>query len=127
MLLRGTRPDLSALMSAAVADAAPDMLAAALDDGIPAGVLSAVVDGTPVVPDVSWLRRDHALIGHTLLALQCGLWAAETPLDFGAALRQMVAGGGDTDTNGAVAGAVLGARYGASAIPGEMVGVCARA
>ena len=49
--------------------------------------------------------------------MQAGLWAAVTPLGFEAALRQIVEAGGDTDTNGAVVGAVLGARYGASAIP----------
>ena len=59
------------------------------------------------------------LIGHTLLAVQCGLWAAVTPLDLEAALRQVVEAGGDTDTNAAVAGAVLGARYGTAAIPGR--------
>ena len=117
MLLRGATPDLRALTSAAVADGAPDLLAAALDDGIPAGILSAVEEGTPVASDASWLRREQVLIGHTLLALQCGLWAAETPLDFEVALRQVVTAGGDTDTNAAVAGAVLGARYGTSAIP----------
>ena len=116
MLLRGVEPDLRSLMSAA-ADGAPDMLTTALDDGIPAGVLSAIEDGVPVVSDASWLRRQQMLIGHTLLALQCGLWAAVTPLDLEAALRQVVEAGGDTDTNAAVAGAVLGARYGASAIP----------
>ena len=45
------------------------------------------------------------------------MWAAETPLDLEVALTQLVSVGGDTDTNAAVAGAVLGARYGASAIP----------
>ena len=58
------------------------------------------------------------LWGHTLIALQMGLWAAVTPLYFGAALREVVRVGGDTDTNGAVVGAVLGARYGFDAIPG---------
>ena len=67
--------------------------------------------------DASWLRRQQMLIGHTLLAVQCGLWAAVTPLDLEAALRRVVEAGGDTDTNAAVAGAVLGARYGAAAIP----------
>ena len=71
----------------------------------------------PIVADASWLRRDQHLIGHTLLALQVGLWAAATPLDFEVALVEIVSAGGDTDTNGAVAGAVLGARYGAAAIP----------
>ena len=46
-----------------------------------------------------------------------GLWAATTPLNFEDALIALVNAGGDTDTNGALAGAVLGARYGASAIP----------
>ena len=31
--------------------------------------------------------------------------------------RGRISAGGDTDTNGAVTGAILGARYGASAIP----------
>ena len=115
MLLRGVESDLRSLMSAAAADGAPDMLAAALDDGIPAGILSTIEEGTQVVPDCSWLRRQQMLIGHTLIALQCGLWAAVTPLGFEAALRQVVEAGGDTDTNAAVA--VLGARYGAAAIP----------
>ena len=117
MLLRGARPDLRALISAAVDDWAPDMLAISLDDGIPVEILSAIGEGVPVVPDASWLRQDQGLIGHTLLALQCGLWAAETPLDLETALSQLVSAGGDTDTNAAVAGAVLGARYGASEIP----------
>ena len=52
-----------------------------------------------------------------LLALQFGLWAAATPLDLEDAVVASVAAGGDTDTNAAVAGAVLGARYGASSIP----------
>ena len=117
MLLRGVEPDLRSLMYAAAVDGAPDMLATALEDGIPAGVLSAIEDGAQVVPDASWLRRQQMLIGHTLLALQCGLWAAVTPLDLEAALRHVVEAGGDTDTNAAVAGAVLGARYGASAVP----------
>ena len=60
--------------------------------------------------------RDHRLIGHTLLAAQFGFWAAATPLGFEDALIASVAAGGDTDTNAAVAGAVLGARYGASNI-----------
>ena len=55
--------------------------------------------------------------GHTVLTMQAGLWAATTPLNFEEALVALVNSGGDTDTNGALAGAVLGARYGASAIP----------
>ena len=117
LLLRGAEPDLCALLKAAAADGGPDLLAAASRDGIPREVLAAMAAGDPVVSDASWLRRDQRLIGHTLLAMQAGLWAAVTPFEFATALRQIVEAGGDTDTNGAVAGAVLGARYGASAIP----------
>ena len=117
LLLRSVEPDLSALIGTASADGCPDMHAAALRDGIPSGVLASVVGGVPVVEDASWLRRDQRLIGHTLIAMQTGLWAAVTPLGFEEALRQVVEAGGDTATNGAVVGAVLAARYRASAIP----------
>ena len=80
-------------------------------------MLASIADGTPLTSDTFWLRQEQRHIGHTVLALQCGLWAAVTELDFETALRGIIESGGDTDTNGAVAGAVLGARYGASAIP----------
>ena len=121
LLLRGQEPDLPAILSAASADGCPDLLAQASSDRIPTQVLSAIAAGEPAPEDASWLRQDQVLIGHTLLALQTGLWAAVTPLDFETALHQVVEGGGDTDTNGAVVGAVLGARYGASAIPQRWV------
>ena len=117
LLLRGREPDLPAIVAAASADGCPDLLAHSNRDRIPVEVLSAIVAGQPLLADASWLRQDQVLVGHTLLAMQTGLWAATTPLDFESALRQVVEGGGDTDTNGAVVGAVLGARYGASAIP----------
>ena len=117
LLLRGVKPDLSALMRAASSDGAPDMLSVAEQDDISTSVLASIADGTPLTPDAFWLRQEQRHIGHTVLALQCGLWAAVTELDFETALRGIIEGGGDTDTNGAVAGAVLGARYGASAIP----------
>ena len=117
LLLRGVVPDLSALMAAGSADGAPDMLVIAERDDISTQVLASIAEGTPLTSDASWLRQEQRHIGHTVLALQCGLWAAVTELDFETALRGIIKGGGDTDTNGAVAGAVLGARYGASAIP----------
>lgn len=116
-LLQGTEPDLAGLISAASADGAPDLLAQASSDGIPTEILRAISTSAPVQSDASWLKQDQRLIGHTLICLQAGLWAAVTELDFEMALRGIIEGGGDTDTNGAVAGAVLGARYGASAIP----------
>ena len=116
-LLRGLQPDLASLMAAMAADGAPDMLAIATDDGIPAEVFSCIASGEAMPSDASWLRKDQGLIGHTLIALQTGLWASVAPMGFEEALRQIVESGGDTDTNGAVAGSVLGARFGASAIP----------
>ena len=123
LLLKGTEPDLSAQMSAASRDGCPDMFEAARRDGIPSDVLESIAGGGQAPEDCSWLRLDQRLIGHTLIALQAGLWAAVMPLGFEEALRQVVEAGGDTDTNGAVAGAVLGARYGASAIPGRWLDV----
>ena len=122
LLLRGLVPDLSAVMQAAYGDGCADMLDVASKDGIPTEVLASIDAWTAVPADASFLRQEQKLIGHTLIALQCGLWAAVTELDFEAALRGVIEGGGDTDTNGAVAGAVLGARYGASEIPQRWMG-----
>jgi len=116
-LLNGEEPDMPALLAAALIDGCPDLGEIAHRDGIPADALDAIASGATPPPDVAWLFRDHSLIGHTLLALQFGLWAATTPLNLEDALIASVAAGGDTDTNAAVAGAVLGARYGASSIP----------
>lgn len=104
MLLRGIAPSLDQLAAAAISDGAP----------------SEVQDWMLAVPagdDIAALRLDEGLIGHTLLCMQAGLWAMTTPLHFADALVKVVSAGGDTDTNGAVAGAVLGARYGVDAIP----------
>ena len=123
LLLRGVRPDLEGLLMAARDDGCPDLLAIAHGDGIPSEVLENISGEQSVARDASWLRGDQNLIGHTLIALQAGLWAAVTPLGFEAALRDIVEAGGDTDTNGAVVGAVLGARYGVSGIPGRWLSV----
>ena len=93
----------------------PEALArAVLADGAPHEVAEWIME---VGEDVESLRWDHRHIGHTLLCMQFGLWAARTPLSLEDALAKVMDAGGDTDTNGAVAGAVLGARYGAKAIP----------
>ena len=102
LLLKGVAPAVSGLVEAAVADGAPPEIS---------GWASRVGD------DIADLAFDQGHIGHTLLCLQAGLWALATPLDLEDALVRVVSAGGDTDTNGAVAGAVLGARYGAEAIP----------
>ena len=102
LLLKGVTPSVRELAEAAVAD------------GAPAGVRDWMM---AVGDDIGDLPLDEGLIGHTLLCLQAGIWAVQTPLNFEDALAPVVSAGGDTDTNGAVAGAVLGGRYGAAAIP----------
>ncbi len=115
--LNRVEPDMSALLNAAQDDGCPDLLAIAQRDRIPAAPLEAIASCQAPPVDNAWLLRDHGMIGHTLLAMQFGLWAAATPMTFEDALIASVGAGGDTDTNAAVAGAVLGARHGASAIP----------
>ena len=117
MLAHGISPDLTAIYQAARSDGAPDLAHQSRADGIPADIFEAIDDRAPLPETCEWLHQNQRLIGHTLLATQVGLWAAATPLGFEDALVAAVSAGGDADTNGAVAGAVLGARYGASQIP----------
>ena len=63
------------------------------------------------------LEFDGRGMGGTLLSLQGALLAYWQAEGFESGVRQMVEAGGDTDTNGAIVGAVLGARFGLSAIP----------
>ncbi len=60
---------------------------------------------------------ERASMGYTVRAMTAGLWAYLHASDFESTLLQIVNAGGDADTNGAVAGAVLGARFGVAAIP----------
>jgi ADP-ribosyl-[dinitrogen reductase] hydrolase len=55
--------------------------------------------------------------GYTLTCAAVGLWAVEQAEDAPSTLLAVVNAGGDTDTNGAVAGALLGARHGVAAWP----------
>jgi ADP-ribosyl-[dinitrogen reductase] hydrolase len=68
--------------------------------------------------DLGGLDLDEpSSIGYTLRAMTAGLWAFLNAGDLETTLLEVIRAGGDTDTNGAVAGAVLGAKFGASAIP----------
>ena len=97
----------------------PDLVAEARGAGVPTGLLESAMRGRSAPGDTRWMRggQRRGVRGHTVMTMQAGLWAAITPLNFEGALIALVNSGGDTDTNGALAGAVLGARYGASAIP----------
>ena len=62
-------------------------------------------------------KLDGADMGYTIKAMQVGLWASREHGEFEGVLTRVINAGGDTDTNGAVAGAIMGARTGASGIP----------
>jgi ADP-ribosyl-[dinitrogen reductase] hydrolase len=83
------------------------------------GSPNAVLDGVRAVEgsDLDDLELYGEAMGYTVKAMQVGLWAALTDQDFEDSLTAVVAAGGDTDTNAAVAGAVLGSRFGAPSIP----------
>ena len=102
MLLRGRTPRRD------------DLILAASQDGAPAELIA----WTLAIPDAIEQRiAEERVSGHTYLCMQAALWCLDTDDGLEEALIRIVNAGGDTDTNGAVAGAVLGARYGASAIP----------
>jgi ADP-ribosyl-[dinitrogen reductase] hydrolase len=56
-------------------------------------------------------------IGYTLTCAAVGLWAAEQEGPLEETLLAVTNAAGDADTNGAVAGALLGARFGVEALP----------
>ena len=58
-------------------------------------------------------------IGFTLTCATVGLWAVEQPGSLESTLLAVINAAGDADTNGAVAGALLGARFGVEALPGR--------
>ena len=93
----------------------PELERHGVEDRVPRRVAEAVSDAS--AQDIDDLNLDGRSMGYTLLALKVGLvslWRAQS-LERG--LRDVVEAGGDTDTNGAVAGAVLGARFGIEGIP----------
>ena len=101
-------------------------------------LLAALLDGRPVAPEGApaavydayraAVRVAERLpgdlpcpgIGHARYALSVAYWAAVSPLadSFEEGIEHVVRLGGDTDTNGAICGAVLAARHG---FPGELV------
>lgn len=102
--LSGCAPDVPGLAEALAGAGAPGEVSAAL--GAAAGA------------SLDDLELDGWAMGYTVKAMQVAAWAAEQE-GFAEPLAALVAAGGDTDTNGAVAGAVLGARGGDAAVPGD--------
>lgn len=75
-------------------------------------------------PPASFMNK----MGWVLIALQNAFYQLLHAPDLETGLVRTVAGGGDTDTNGAIAGALLGAALGAGAFPTQWVGriLCCR-
>jgi ADP-ribosylglycohydrolase len=65
-------------------------------------------------------RIDLETMGFTYFCLACGFWGSRQQ-DWVTAMRKIVLKGGDADTNGAVAGAVLGCKLGFDALPQHLV------
>jgi len=88
------------------------------DDGIEEAkvILDALVDGAGGCPEdashlMGWVRHAVQIAAHELLHAE----------DFRSGVIHAVAQGGDTDTNGAITGMLLGACFGQSQIPGDWV------
>ena len=64
-------------------------------------------------------RYEHNMSGWTVYTTRLALLAMLSARSFRLGLEDVVRLGGDADTNGAVAGALLGARFGAGSIPRE--------
>ena len=70
--------------------------------------------------DLARLALDDAMdMGYTLKAMQVVLWCVQQRGDFRSLVSRIVEGGGDTDTNGALAGAAVAASGSAADIPPE--------
>lgn len=73
-------------------------------------------------PEIEPLHLDDSdTRGYTLRTLAAGLWAYNFGTDFRSAIQTLIAAGGDTDTNCAVAGALLGSRLGYATLPEDWV------
>lgn len=75
--------------------------------------LAAAADPLLYGPDLHM----HEQMGFVRVSFRLAFWELAHAPSFEAGLVDVVNRGGDSDTNGAIAGALLGARFGASAIP----------
>lgn len=116
--LRGETPAADELLDAGVEGvraALPELQQYGYEARAPRSVRAAVRGAAGA--EVGDVRADDDSKGFTLLTLRLALIALWRAPGFEQGLRGIVEAGGDTDTNGAAAGAVLGARFGIDAIP----------
>jgi ADP-ribosylglycohydrolase len=62
---------------------------------------------------------DRKTMGYTYKTIGSGIFCLRTGSDFQKAINELVMEGGDADTNGAVAGALLGCKLGYKKLPSE--------
>ena len=105
--IRGTNEEIAvAMWNAARAEISRDDLASDLD--------AAGADDSQLYGPELDLRQHQ---GFVRVAFRLAFWALRHARSFEEALLDVVNRGGDADTNGAIAGALLGAAYGEGAIP----------
>lgn len=63
------------------------------------------------------LLGEEKAMGYTLKTMSAGFWALQHAKSYEDGLLQIIHEGGDADTNAAVAGAMLGAKFGYKSIP----------
>ena len=118
-LCRWASVTLAATVAGLLLDESPlrldDLASALAGDGAPDEIVGVV--RMAAVADIDGLQLATRPRGHVLRTLGAGLWASVVPADFESGLIAIVSEGGDADTNGAVAGAVAGAWFGAAVIP----------
>jgi len=99
-----------------------------LDDVLESAARSAAIVCPEVAALVEGVRRREPLChadsprGYVLVCLERALVALRDAPSLREGLVAVVMAGGDTDTNAAVAGALLGAKYGLGAIPASWLG-----
>lgn len=72
--------------------------------------------------DIEQLKLDEQdKLGYTLKTMSAALWAFNHTADFQAGLKSVIEQGGDGDTNGAVAGALLGLKFGFDRLPANLI------
>lgn len=69
-------------------------------------------------PDFEVLKLgEPQAMGYTLKTMSAGFWALKYAQSYEEGILKIVQAGGDADTNAAVAGALLGAKFGVQSIP----------
>ena len=97
-------------------------LAWAKEQGISSAVINVLLNAATERPDY-----DGEHIGWVLIALQSVFYQLLHAASFKDAMVDIVSAGGDTDTNAAIAGALLGILYGESTIPHKWIAAVRKA